>query len=200
MRRGISGRSRLRFPEQAPWTLRSWPDDLASPAHEDSSSVLLEHSAALTVQRLIAPDMFSGWGVRTMSSASRLQPHRVPQWNDVAPRHCDRRGGMPRSSIGSRLDRKPGRRRRRSWCSRTVLGPDVDDGRLRSTTSLPPPFGKRRLRGVPVPGDARTCRRDSARRNAGAIPSRLPTPRCPSPWVAGPTRGSDRATSPVLRC
>ncbi|MEX2203368.1 MAG: glycogen debranching N-terminal domain-containing protein, partial [Actinomycetota bacterium] len=33
------------------------------------SGIADEHRAAITVQRLMAPDMFSGWGIRTMSSA-----------------------------------------------------------------------------------------------------------------------------------
>jgi len=48
------------------------------------SGIADEHRAALTVQRLMAPDMFSGWGIRTMSTAdagySPIEYHDGTVW------------------------------------------------------------------------------------------------------------------------
>jgi glycogen debranching enzyme len=48
------------------------------------SGIADEHRAALTVERMMAPDMFSGWGIRTMSSAdagySPIEYHNGTVW------------------------------------------------------------------------------------------------------------------------
>jgi glycogen debranching enzyme len=48
------------------------------------SRIIPEHRAVLTVQRLMAPDMFSGWGIRTMSAAdagySPIEYHNGTVW------------------------------------------------------------------------------------------------------------------------
>jgi glycogen debranching enzyme len=42
----------------------------SNPAHCLFSGIVDEHKAALVAERLMAPDMFSGWGIRTLSSSS----------------------------------------------------------------------------------------------------------------------------------
>ncbi len=61
------------------------------------SGIVPPERAARVVARLMAPDMFSGWGIRTLSTAaSAVQPARLPQRLGVAARQrADRAGICP---------------------------------------------------------------------------------------------------------
>lgn len=157
------------------------------------SGIADEHRAALTVQRLMAPDMFSGWGIRTMSTAdagySPIEYHDGTVWpHDTAiVAEGMRRYGfaseaavlavalieaaeafehrLPEVFAGFARERTrtpveyPTASRPQAWSAaapllllRTVLGMDVDAGRLRTAPGPPPAFGALQLRGVPVRG------------------------------------------------
>jgi glycogen debranching enzyme len=157
------------------------------------SGIVPEHRAALTVQRLMAPDMFSGWGIRTMSAAdagySPIEYHNGTVWpHDTAMlaegmrRHGFREeaatlttalieaanafddrlpevfAGFPRERTRMPVE-YPTASRPQAWSAaapllalRTVLGLDVEGGRLRSSPVLPPTFGQVKLRRIPVCG------------------------------------------------
>ena len=51
--------------------------------------------ARRVVDRLMAPDMFTGWGIRTYAAGpARLQPDRLPHGHGLAARHVADRGGL----------------------------------------------------------------------------------------------------------
>jgi glycogen debranching enzyme len=157
------------------------------------SGIADEPRAALTVQRLMAEDMFSGWGIRTMSTAdagySPIEYHNGTVWphdTAIVAEGMRRYGfrteagtlavalieaaevfehrlpevfaGFPRERTRMPVE-YPTASRPQAWSAaapllvlRTMLGLDVDDGRLRSTAEPPSAFGTLRLRGVPVRG------------------------------------------------
>jgi glycogen debranching enzyme len=157
------------------------------------SRIIPEHRAVLTVQRLMAPDMFSGWGIRTMSAAdagySPIEYHNGTVWPhdsaivaegmrlygfgkeaatlatalvEAANAFDDRLpevfAGFPRERTRMPVE-YPAASRPQAWSAaaallalRTVMGLDVESGRLRSSPVLPPAFGRVRLRRIPVRG------------------------------------------------
>ncbi len=56
--------------------------------------------------RLLGDELWSGWGIRTMSTARcRVQPAQLPQRHGLAARHLARRlGSRPRRAGGGRVD------------------------------------------------------------------------------------------------
>jgi glycogen debranching enzyme len=157
------------------------------------SRIIPEHRAVLTVQRLMAPDMFSGWGIRTMSAAdagySPIEYHNGTVWPhdsaivaegmrlygfgkeaatlatalvEAANAFDDRLpevfAGFPRERTRMPVE-YPTASRPQAWSAaapllalRTVMGLDVESGRLRSSPVLPLAFGRVRLRRIPVRG------------------------------------------------
>jgi glycogen debranching enzyme len=157
------------------------------------SRIVPEHRAALTVQRLMAPDMFSGWGIRTMSAGdagySPIEYHNGTVWPhdtailaegmrlygfgkeaatlttalvEAANAFDDRLpevfAGLPRERTRLPVE-YPTASRPQAWSAaapllalRTVMGLDVESGRLRSSPALPSAFGRVTLRRIPVRG------------------------------------------------
>ena len=55
------------------------------------SGIVPSERADAVVDRLMGEELWSGWGVRTMSSATRRKPARVPQRHRLAPRQLPHR-------------------------------------------------------------------------------------------------------------
>jgi glycogen debranching enzyme len=157
------------------------------------SGIVPEHHAAATVRRLMAPDMFSGWGIRTMSSVdagySPIEYHNGTVWpHDTAMiaegmrRYGFRQeaatlakalveaadafdyrlpevfAGFPRERTEVPVE-YPTASCPQAWSAaapllalRTLLGMDVEEGRLRSSPMMPSTFGRVKLRRIPVRG------------------------------------------------
>jgi glycogen debranching enzyme len=158
------------------------------------SGILDEERAAATVERLMAPDMFSGWGIRTMSTHDEgynpIEYHNGTVWpHDTAfiAEGMRRYGfraeasalalalfeaagafgyrlpevfaGFGRDELGPPVE-YPTASSPQAWAAgapllalRTLLGLDVDAGRLHSAPWLPEAIRTLRLRGVPVHGE-----------------------------------------------
>ena len=62
-----------------------------------------DQESATLAKRLMADDMFSGWGVRTLSSQRPpLQSDELSQWIGLAARQCDRGTRARRGSRAAR--------------------------------------------------------------------------------------------------
>ena len=55
------------------------------------TGIVDDDKARIVADKLLSPDMFSGWGVRTLARVDgRLQPHQLPLRVGLAPRHGHR--------------------------------------------------------------------------------------------------------------
>jgi glycogen debranching enzyme len=157
------------------------------------SGIVDERRARAVVRRLLARDLFSGWGVRTLSAEhpahNPLAYHRGTVWphdtaivaeglrrygfRDEAAKVCaalfdaavafdnelpELFGGFARDETRTVVE-YPDALRPQAWASgapllmlRTLLGLDVEDGRLRSRPHVPDSIGRVRLRGLRVRG------------------------------------------------
>jgi glycogen debranching enzyme len=158
------------------------------------TGIVDDRRAPLLVKRLLAPDMDSGWGIRTMSTGDAgynpIEYHNGTVWpHDTAliAEGLRRYGfraeasalavalleaaaafayrlpevfaGFDRSETSGPVE-YPTACRPQAWAAgtpllaiRTLLGLDVDQGRLRADPELPDGVGDLRLHGVPVRGD-----------------------------------------------
>jgi glycogen debranching enzyme len=157
------------------------------------SGIVPEHRAAVTVRRLMAPDMFSGWGIRTMSAGddgySPIEYHNGTVWpHDTAMiaegmrrygfrdeaatlakalidaadafdyRLPEVFAGFPRQRTEVPVE-YPTASCPQAWSTaapllslRTLLGMDVENGRLRASPMVPPTLGRVKLRRIPLHG------------------------------------------------
>jgi len=155
------------------------------------SGIAEERHGRETVARLMAPDMFSGWGIRTMSADDAgynpIEYHDGTVWphdTAIVAEGMRRYGfreeaavlalalieaadafdhrlpevfaGFPREQTRMPVE-YPTASKPQAWAAaapllvlRTVLGMDVEHGRLRASPQLPSAFGEVRLRGVAV--------------------------------------------------
>jgi glycogen debranching enzyme len=158
------------------------------------TGIVDDRHAPLLVKRLLAPDMDSGWGIRTMSTNDAgynpIEYHNGTVWpHDTAliAEGLRRYGfraeasalalalleaaaafayrlpevfaGFDRSQTSGPVE-YPTACRPQAWAAgtpllaiRTLLGLDVDQGRLRADPELPDGVGDLQLHGVPVRGD-----------------------------------------------
>ena len=137
------------------------------------SGIVPSERADAVVDRLMGEELWSGWGVRTMSSGGRrLQPARVPQRHRLAPRQLpDRararalptlaRGAEDRAAAagGGRVPRPPAAGGVRGHAAGRDAVPDrVSDRRAAAGVggrhADPPPTGAARSRAVAPPAHA----------------------------------------------
>jgi glycogen debranching enzyme len=165
----------------------------SNPGHLLWSGIVPEERADAVVRRLLEPDLFSGWGIRCMSSAMRgyspLKYHNGTVWphdSAIAAEGMRRYGfkheaarvaqavldaaaafdyRLPEVFAGIARDATnvpvpyPDALKPQAWAAaapllalRTLLGLDVDDGRLGSRPSVPKELGRVRLKRIPVRG------------------------------------------------
>ena len=97
--------------------------------------------AMIVADRLIEPDLFSGWGIRTYASRpAGLQPRRLSHRLDLAARQRDDGGRAQAESV--RLTRRtswPGGSSRRPSGSPTSACPSCSAGSVARTSALPSP-------------------------------------------------------------
>ncbi len=151
------------------------------------SGIVDEERAAATVDRLMDPDMFSGWGGQDdVGRCRRLQPDRVPQRHRLATRHRDHRRRFPPVRL-----------------SRAGVGAGAGHHRTRRILRLQIARGVRRLRkgaaavSCPVPDRltaANLVGGSSAARNANAARPRPGRDRAPG--VAPPPGLARRPVRP----
>jgi glycogen debranching enzyme len=157
------------------------------------SGIVDERRARAVARHLLSGDLFSGWGVRTLSAEhptyNPLAYHRGTVWphdtaivaeglrrygfRDEAAKVCaalfdaavafdnelpEVFGGFARDATRTTVE-YPDALRPQAWASgapllmlRTLLGLDVEDGRLRSHPHVPESIGRIRLRGLRVRG------------------------------------------------
>ncbi len=68
----------------------------SNPGHCLWSGIVPPDRAGRVVKRLMEPDMWSGWGIRTLSAdPSGLQSLFIPEWRGMAARQRHHRDGLP---------------------------------------------------------------------------------------------------------
>ena len=108
------------------------------------SGIVLPHRVDAVVERLLGDELWSGWGIRTMSTDGRcLQPAQLPQRHRLAARQLPLRGGARalRALAGGAPDRRTRcstpRARSGTSCRRSSPGCRASRRRSRSRTRRP---------------------------------------------------------------
>ena len=109
----------------------------SNPGHCLWSGIVSPERAQAVVDRLMAPDMFSGWGMRTYAARpARLQPDRLPHGHGLAARRVADRGRLQALRLPRRgepagrphLPGEPALRRLPAAGAVLRLRPRLDDG------------------------------------------------------------------------
>jgi hypothetical protein len=133
------------------------------------------------VERLLAPDMWSGWGIRTLSSdAPGLQPALLPERFGLAARQQPDRAGI--SPLRLRPRGRPGRPRRQRRGRLLHAAPDA--GTLRRPEA----------RADQLPGAVQ------GRQRAPGLGGGLAVSACCRPWSASSRTPRPASSTSIRRC